>query len=673
MEKKNCLLVLGMHRSGTSALTKILNNLGADLPKSLIPAGLSNSTGHWESQMLAEFNDELLASAGTSWDDWSECTPGWFKSLRSEEFLDLAKVKFEEEFGNSRLMVMKDPRICRILPFWLKFFELNGIEPSIIIPLRNPLEVAESLVKRDGSDKQSGLLLWLRHVLDAEIFSRGRPRIFYAYDNLLENWGKLADEIENTLGVRWPKKSESAAAQNDKYLSSQYRHHTISKKATLENPRIHEWIKTTYRIFDNWNDNRENEQDYPELDRIRDDFTKATGAFIGIATLCDRQRVRILELENETAQGSHHIHHMHSEIGQRELKITQLNIELSNKETDIEIINKEIFNQSEVIASLNSAIDQKDNEIDGLKSNIEQINSKTAHEVAFFNSKFSEQEEKISSLAYSIDQNNIYIEQCESQFAQLVAKSSVERAELGAEINVLRNNVNNLNKLVEDKNAEIVDLLEQAREKSKEIEIVKSENYFNLSSLRQKVAELEDTHKILTKEQDAHILCKKDLEHTYEVLKDLRKRLNDATDNTNKIKVEIDKLRHDLVNTESKNKNLSNDLNVVQSNLTMAESSKNDLILRLLTVQQNLDESQAQEIAASRAREHLIEQITLEERPYFSLKRSSTKRKANLLRNVGIVDEIFYKSHYTDVAASGMDPTLHYVKFGIKEGRKPRE
>jgi hypothetical protein len=49
------------------------------------------------------------------------------------------------------------------------------------------------------------------------------------------------------------------------------------------------------------------------------------------------------------------------------------------------------------------------------------------------------------------------------------------------------------------------------------------------------------------------------------------------------------------------------------------------------------------------------------------------KRKADLLRNVGIVDEAFYISNYPDVASCGMDTTLHYVMYGKKEGRKPRK
>ena len=59
-----CLLVLGMHRSGTSAVTRVLSIAGAKLPASLMGPGRGNEVGHWESDALATYNDELLAQLG---------------------------------------------------------------------------------------------------------------------------------------------------------------------------------------------------------------------------------------------------------------------------------------------------------------------------------------------------------------------------------------------------------------------------------------------------------------------------------------------------------------------------------------------------------------------------------------------------------------------------------
>src|SRR5262245_11007788 len=188
---KTALVVAGMHRSGTSAITRVLSLLGCDLPKTLMGGAASNEAGHWESQTLADFNDALLESAGSSWHDWLLFNPGWYRSPKAEEFKERAGALLAQEFGASRLFVLKDPRICRILPFWLDVFDAAGVKPAIIMPMRNPLEVATSLERRDGFDPGLGHLLWLRHVLEAEAASRGTARFYCDYDALMTRWPLL--------------------------------------------------------------------------------------------------------------------------------------------------------------------------------------------------------------------------------------------------------------------------------------------------------------------------------------------------------------------------------------------------------------------------------------------------------------------------------------------------
>ena len=100
----------GTERSGTSPLTRVFSLLGCDLPKTLMEGTASNETGHWESQAVADFNDALLESAGSSWHDWLAFNPGWYRSPKAEEFKERAGTLLAQEFGASRLFVLKDPR-----------------------------------------------------------------------------------------------------------------------------------------------------------------------------------------------------------------------------------------------------------------------------------------------------------------------------------------------------------------------------------------------------------------------------------------------------------------------------------------------------------------------------------------------------------------------------------
>jgi hypothetical protein len=97
--------------------------------------------------------------------------------------------------------------MCRLVPFWLDCLEQAGARTLIVFPVRNPLEVAASLERRNGLEAGLGQLLWLRHVLDAEFASRGTPRFFTSYDRVLNEWARTAEDAQAVLGITWPRMS----------------------------------------------------------------------------------------------------------------------------------------------------------------------------------------------------------------------------------------------------------------------------------------------------------------------------------------------------------------------------------------------------------------------------------------------------------------------------------
>jgi len=277
--QRTAVIVLGMHRSGTSAVTRVLNLLGCELPRTLRPANNFNEPGHWESSIICELNDEIFESAGTIWHDLQQLNPGWFHSPKAAEFREKALSVLAEEFGTSRLFVLKDPRMCRLLPFWAEVLRDAGVKPSILLPVRNPLEVAASLKKRNGFDPSYGHLLWLRYILDAEIASRGLPRFFTSYDRLMSDWNHMAINSQKSLGLAWPRYSSRVTTEIDSFLSSQYRHHNESPDRVLNNRTLPLWLRRCYEIINDWVLNGEKEQDYSNLDQIRVEFNTVSPEF----------------------------------------------------------------------------------------------------------------------------------------------------------------------------------------------------------------------------------------------------------------------------------------------------------------------------------------------------------------------------------------------------------
>jgi hypothetical protein len=109
--RKRCIIILGMHRSGTSALTRIANLLGAKISTNLLPNQPDNEQGFWESQDLMQLHNEMLASADSGWDDLVALPDSWLRSDAIAPFRKRLLNLLEADFADSSLFVVKDPRI----------------------------------------------------------------------------------------------------------------------------------------------------------------------------------------------------------------------------------------------------------------------------------------------------------------------------------------------------------------------------------------------------------------------------------------------------------------------------------------------------------------------------------------------------------------------------------
>ena len=165
---RDVILVLGMHRSGTSAFAGTLACLGLALPARLMAADTANASGYFESWELASLHNAMLRTAKSRWDDWSPIADDWFAKRAARGFAGRIVEFLDREFAGVANFVIKDPRICRVVPVWRDALARFGANPRVILPLRHPFAVAQSLMARDGFLPAKSYLLWLRHILDAE-------------------------------------------------------------------------------------------------------------------------------------------------------------------------------------------------------------------------------------------------------------------------------------------------------------------------------------------------------------------------------------------------------------------------------------------------------------------------------------------------------------------------
>jgi len=238
--------------------------------------GVGNEKGHWEPEGIVALNDEILASAGSNWEDWGRFNPDWFVSAHYHPALEKARLALRASFGDAPLFLLKDPRICRFVPFWIDVLKYEGVEPQFLLVLRDPTSVAASLAERDGMEHGYAYLLWLRHMLEAESATRGRDRVICTFDQLLDDWVGLFSNIGKKLSISWPKKSAQTRQDINNFLN-----HPLSKNS--KNPRvilkITPWVEEAYSIFRRWADTGEKADDYARLDSILGEFNTASDNF----------------------------------------------------------------------------------------------------------------------------------------------------------------------------------------------------------------------------------------------------------------------------------------------------------------------------------------------------------------------------------------------------------
>jgi hypothetical protein len=208
------LLITGMHRSGTSMLTALLNMAGADVGdrSTLTGPGQWNKKGFWEQNGIRAINEELLIAAEAEWDRPLRFSLDKLGEERLQKLRDAAKSELSR-FDGTVDWVLKDPRFCLTLPFWSALLS----QPIAIIPVRSPLEVAQSLFSRNGIPLPIGVALWEWYLLKAVESSSSIPRVLVSHAALtqcpVEALGKLVGELHSLgcLGLKQPEPKDVSA------------------------------------------------------------------------------------------------------------------------------------------------------------------------------------------------------------------------------------------------------------------------------------------------------------------------------------------------------------------------------------------------------------------------------------------------------------------------------
>lgn len=453
--KQTCILIPGMHRSGTSAISGVLNILGIYHGSELMPPASDNKKGFYENQLLYELNKKMLQAMGSNWEDVF-FTEEKLKLLNETSQLEQL---LQEEFRYSQYFTIKDPRLAYLFPIYGKALKNLDINLKVILPLRNPLEVAASLKARNGFSEEKSMLLWLHHFLLTERFSRGYPRVFTTFDQLVADPGCVLQAIDKHLGMDLATIYVDKKEQVKEFLTPGMKHHCIPRFNL--SAQVPAEIRDIVSNFD-----KLNSYDYTKrFDKYYRGFVNNSSVFYHDEVLtsikgfsektdeCAAQQLVIESKQAELTETHNQLQQSRSDLDKIRLSLDEANenakdlaqrLSASNEsisklDGEVTALRTTLHESEQLIADQKNTILEKREQVSGLE--LQLADSKT--ELVVRQQSILEQSQKISgleaeSVSYqqTIAEQNQQISRLEVEFAeyqQTIAEQSQQISGLEAE------------------------------------------------------------------------------------------------------------------------------------------------------------------------------------------------------------------------------------------------
>lgn len=247
MSLKRIIVVLGMHRSGTSAVTRALVAVGATVGDNLLPPGADNPKGFWEDRDFVLLNERILAVLGASYDSLQLLSANFEDDPRLVDLFLEAALLLRNKLAKADLFALKDPRACRLLPFWQRVFDHLQVRVDYVVAVRNPLSVAQSLKRRNGFPERKSYWLWLQHYAKAVPATDNAKRLFIDYDILLSHPERELKRLGDALELA---RNDLALKEYlEEFLAKDLRHARYEAKDLELSPQVPDAVRYAYGLL----------------------------------------------------------------------------------------------------------------------------------------------------------------------------------------------------------------------------------------------------------------------------------------------------------------------------------------------------------------------------------------------------------------------------------------
>lgn len=358
--RSTLIVVLGMHRSGTSAITRAMETMGGNFGSNLMPAvpGV-NDKGFFEDVDVNALNAEVMSAAGTDWHAMASTDLGTINPPQLDELRAKARTLLRDKL-TVNTFVLKDPRIARLLPFWQPVFASLDVRVVYVIAVRNPISVAQSLAKRNEFFEEKSYLLWLAHMVPALSMTRDSVRAFLNYDRLMESPARELEVVATQLDL--PLDIDRVAEFEKNFLDDQLRHTQYSEQDLRLVESAPSQVKNLYATLEaaSWvGDSRHT----PDLASTLD---IAQALLDDMAPLLQhewRNERHIQQLHEMLANSSTRIQELGSLLEQRNHRVWELDCELAERNQRVWQQDKEMAHHSQKLGELDAALAERNHRV----------------------------------------------------------------------------------------------------------------------------------------------------------------------------------------------------------------------------------------------------------------------------------------------------------------------
>jgi hypothetical protein len=685
------LIVLGMHRSGTSVLARLLNLMGVYFGPEGVSTGANqeNPKGFWERRDVRALNDSVLHAVGC---DWNRVLKLDVTALPQPVLADFDKraSRLVLEMDAHRPWLLKEPRLCLLLPLWRKWFEV----PVCIHIYRNPVEVASSLHKRNGIPIEAGIALWERYVRSALDASVGLPRAVVSHRQLVREpavaIAKLLEWLngEGVPGLRLPTEREIAAfVEEDLYRERESRE-DLRAYAKVPQLRLFKTLETG-RLLSGKATRDEaglaalagyeaglppikppsSEVKVPDITEVtlrgqlalREQEIQFVRQMSGKYEVDVRQRdERLAGMEREMLQARDRALVLEADVRQRDERLAGMEREaliarqmtlvlegdLRQRSERLISIERDATTLREANTRLEAELRGRDDRLVGMERDgqaLREMFAKREADLRDRDAKLTSMEQQVSTLRESIERRDERLAEAGSEAA--VARDLI--ASLEQEAGLVRETLTEIEADLGRRNERIAQMEQEQQSKQGMIADLCEEKTVLQSLLQARIKQQERLEEDLLRQSQESKLAA-----------DARRKAEQDTETRYR---ELAKLTELLIERERELVSLNEANNQLEAQCRALAQSTDELGNQLA----GLRNSRSWRLMAPmRAIGRML-------RPGGAAQPMIVSQDMELLRKSTLFDRNWYLSTYPDVSGGGSDPVEHYLRYGADENRNP--